>query len=518
MVFFGKTRHLSTCGSITTVIKGVSYISENHTTLFPFYNIRLKAKTSRDYYLEVKSIYEPIDFGIKIEDTDKYLARDRSQQFINIMLIGMVLALMFYSFLVSFYTKDKSYSYYSLYLFLLIYQQMTYLGLTQIYFPPEIVLIDIKMPVIKISLLIITAALFAMSFLKTDQRPQLHKIYKIFIFVAIIEMIMLSLPGMYNLNIVIITGALFIMYNLSASIISYRQGYTQARLFIVGFGIVFFSYFLIILDALGLTSVMQDFQNILMFGTAFEALILSLAFADRYIMLQKEKEKVDARILLESKNRTHIIENEVIKKTQELNNVLETKELLIKEVHHRVKNNLQIILSIIRLQNDEIEDKYISGKFINLENRINAISKTYNMLLINDDLEEINIQEYIDSLLLDIQQTLDHKNQQIEIITDINAIIPLREAVYIGLIINELVTNAYKYAFDNNKGTISISLQEHGNDFVLTIQDNGKGFVIEENTQSLGLKLIHTLIYDQLGGSMEISTNDHTKYTIRFSL
>jgi two-component sensor histidine kinase len=255
-----------------------------------------------------------------------------------------------------------------------------------------------------------------------------------------------------------------------------------------------------------------------MFGTAFEALILSLAFADRYIMLQKEKEKVDARILLESKNRTHIIENEVIKKTQELNNVLETKELLIKEVHHRVKNNLQIILSIIRLQNDEIEDKHISGKFINLENRINTISKTYNMLLINDDLEEINIQEYIDSLLLDIQQTLDHKNQQIDIITDINAIIPLREAVYIGLIINELVTNAYKYAFDNNKGTISISLQEHGNDFVLTIQDNGKGFVIEENTQSLGLKLIHTLIYDQLGGSMEISTNDHTKYTIRFSL
>jgi len=331
-------------------------------------------------------------------------------------------------------------------------------------------------------------------------------------------MIILSIPQFHNLHIVILTGALFIVYNLWAGYISYMHGNKQARLFIVGFGVVFVSYILIILDALGLTSIMQDFQNILMVSTALEALILSLAFADRYVILQKEKEKVDARILQESTNRTNMIKSEVVKKTQELNTALEVKELLLKEVHHRVKNNLQIILSIIRLQNDKVDDEKVSEKFINLENRINAISKTYNMLLIKDNLEEIDMQEYIDSLLVDIQETVRSTGQNIKIHTDINAFIPLRESVYIGLIINELITNTYKYAFDDNKGTISISLAQNKNDYVLTIEDDGKGYTLQEQTNSLGLKLIHTLVYDQLGGEMETKTNSHTKNIIRFSI
>jgi len=346
----------------------------------------------------------------------------------------------------------------------------------------------------------------------------LQKGYKIFIFIALLEMIVLSFPSMYNLNIVILTGALFIVFNLFAGIFTYLTGYKQARLFIVGFTIVFASYVLMILDALGMTSIMQNFRNILMFGTAFEALILSLAFADRFIILQEEKEKVDTHLLAESRNRASIIESEVIKKTKELNHALETKELLIKGVLHRVKNNLQIILSIIRLQNDEIEDEHVAEKFINLENRINAISQTYNMLLIKDNIEEINMQEYIESLLADIHNTLNTKDQQIGIRTDIDAMVPLRESVYIGLIINELVTNSYKYAFKDNIGSIYISLHHHENDFILTVEDDGKGFEIDKNQKSLGLKLIHTLVYDQLGGEIDIFTNSHTKYTIRFTI
>jgi len=425
---------------------------------------------------------------------------------------------MIYSFILFFYTKDKSYLFYSFYLFALIYQQLTYLGLTQVYFPVSFVEIDIQITIFKITLLVITAALFGMHFLKTKEIPVLHKWYKIFLLISLIEMIVLSIPQFHNLHIVILTGALFIIYNLWAGYISYQYGNKQARLFILGFGIVFFSYILIILDALGLTSIMQDFQNILMVSTALEALILSLAFADRYIILQKEKEKVDARILQESTNRTNMVKIEVVKKTQELNTALETKELLLKEVHHRVKNNLQIILSIIRLQSDEIEDKVMNEKFINLENRINAISKTYNMLLIKDNLEKIDMEEYIDSLLADIEETVRSTDQEIKIYTDITAMIPLRESVYIGLIINELVTNTYKYAFDDKKGTISISLHQNDNEYVLSIEDNGKGYALQNKPNSLGLKLIHTLVYDQLGGAMETHTNSHTKNIIRFSI
>ncbi|WP_309496888.1 7TM diverse intracellular signaling domain-containing protein [Sulfurovum sp.] len=499
-------------------IKGALYISNTHKTLFPYFHINLAPQTSKQYYLEVKSTINPIDFGLWIYDELNYQAEDQVQQFINILLIGMVLALMLYSFMLFFYTRDKSYLYYSFYLFALIYQQLTYLGLTQIYFPVDFVILDINITVFKITLLVITAALFSMHFLKTRNMPFLHKGYIVFISLSLLEMVIFSFPQFHNLDIVILTGTIFIIYNLWAGYISYHNGNKQARLFLLGFGIVFTSYILLILDALGFTSIMQDFQNILIITTALESLILSLAFADRYIILQKEKEKVDARILSESAHRTKLIKEEVVNKTKELNTALEIKELLLKEVHHRVKNNLQIILSIIRLQNDEINDEAVKKKFINLENRINAISKTYNMLLIKDDLEEIDMQEYIDSLLLDIQGTFHFTSQDITISTDIDAMIPLRESVYIGLIINELVTNTYKYAFDNNEGTIAISLKQTKKEYLLVIEDNGKGYSIEKNHQTLGLKLISILVYDQLGGVMETHTNSHTKYIIRFSI
>ena len=502
----------------TPILKGVTHTSKEHTTLLPLYPIQLEPQTSQDYYLEVRTFYGPVDFGLIIQDENEYRAEDRVDQFINIILVGMVLALMLYSFLLSFYTKDKSYLYYSFYLFALVYQQMTYIGLTQIYFPLAFITVDIQLAIIKVNILIVTAAIFAMYFLKTNQRPVLHKIYKLFIFIALIEMLILSIPGMYNLNIVVITGAFFIIFHLGASIISYLNGYKQARLFIVGFSIVFIFYAMMMSDALGLTSIMQTYRNLLIWGTMIEALILSLAFADRYTILQHQKEVVDQHILDESKNREKIIQEEVIKKTTQLKQAVETKEMLLQEVHHRVKNNLQVILSMIRLQNDEIKDKVIKEKFINLENQINAIAKTYNMLLMKDDLEEIDMQEYIDSLLLDIQETVNYESHQISIKTDIDAMIPLRESVYIGLIINELVTNAYKYAFDDHKGTVYISLHHNKNDFILTVEDDGKGFMVEENNNTLGLKLIHTLVYNQLGGNMETFTNNYTKYIIRFTI
>jgi two-component sensor histidine kinase len=265
---------------------------------------------------------------------------------------------------------------------------------------------------------------------------------------------------------------------------------------------------------------MQDFQNILMFSTAFEALILSLAFADRYIILQDEKEKVDARILQETKNRASIIEAEVIEKTRELNLALDTKELLIKEIHHRVKNNLQIILSMLRLENDEIEDSKTKDKLTSLEHRINAIAKTYTMLLSTDNLEKIDMKNYIETLLLDISEAYDFRQHHIDTITDIDAIIPLKQSVYIGLIINELVTNTYKYAFSDKRGTITVSFKKEKEEenYILIIEDNGKGFVLDDNSRSLGSKLIKTLIYDQLEGNMEIFTNCHTKYIIRFTI
>ncbi len=95
---------------------------------------------------------------------------------------------------------------------------------------------------------------------------------------------------------------------------------------------------------------------------------------------------------------------------------------------------------------------------------------------------------------------------------------PIKASVYVGLIVNELVTNSYKHAFENGSGSITIRLKEAKKHYTLTFEDTGKGFVPDKQHRSLGLKLIHTLVQDQLGGTIEMNTNGQTQYIIKFSL
>ena len=496
---------------------GVGKLHKSRETLVPYYMLTLPPHTVSRFYLEVRSAFTPVEFTLVLKGEKEFLAEDRRQQFTNILLVGFILALGTYSLILFFYIGDRSYLYYSMYLFALVWQQMTYLGLTHIYLPPAFVAIDMKIPVFKINLLVITSALFAMHFLKVTRFGRLWYIYMLFIAVSLLEILLFSGLLFYNLYVVIFTGALFITFNLAAGIISYRRGEKQARLFIAGFAIVFLSYLFIILDAVGITTFMLHVKNILMFGTAFEALVLSLAFADRYRILQQEKAVADAQILDESRRRTELVEKDVAAKTAKLNETLKAKELLLQEVHHRVKNNLQIILSIIRMQHDTASKAQSTAEILSdLENRINAIAQTYNMLLVKEHLEEIDMQEYLETLLHDLQRSLQN-DKTVQITLHTNAVMPLRQSVYVGLIINELITNAYKYAF-THEGTITVTLLQEEERCTLTVEDDGRGLERTKTEKSLGLQLVETLALNQLGGELVIETKPHTKYTIRFTL
>ena len=500
--------------------KGLMHLENTHSTLFFHMHLTLPPHSSKTYYLSIHSTYSPVAFKLLLEDEKTFYHDDKYHKAFNILLIGIVLALMLYAFFLSFYMRDRSYFYYGLYLFTLLYQQITYIGLTKIYFPPSFVTMDLEIVLLKVGSLIVTSALFAIHFLNTKQIPWIDRIYRIFILMTLTEMLFLDPKSSFALPMLIVTGAFFVTYQLFAGIVIYRKGYKQARLFIMGFTLVFVTYLFLITDALGITTLMIDFfNNSLILVSALEAFILSLAFADRYLILEEEKRRKERQLVEETINRTRLIEEEVEKKTEALNKALHTQELLIKEIHHRVKNNLQIILSMIRLQYDEVDDPRMEESFITLEHRINTIAKTYSMLLSSDDLENINIATYIDALLYDISESYSYTQYGVEMVSDIGVHeIPLKQAVYIGLIINELVTNAYKYAFKNVKGIIHVSLHrdKESGDYLLVIEDNGSGYSIDKKKKSLGLKLIYALIHDQLGGSIEVDSEKHTKYTIRF--
>jgi two-component sensor histidine kinase len=234
--------------------------------------------------------------------------------------------------------------------------------------------------------------------------------------------------------------------------------------------------------------------------------------------MQREKEQIQTLLLREAESRANIIESEVKRKTEELNIALESQKILLSEVHHRVKNNLQIILSIIEMQGEKFKAEPVGRAFVDLENRINAMAKSYEMLIVDEHLGSIDMREYITQLLEDIEISLFSNEEDLNIELDIRAKLPLREAIYIGLIINELVTNSYKHLDNKRDKSISLNFKQNRNLYQLTVADSGRGFSPQKVKKSLGLTLIYALVQEQLKGSISFSGNPTTQYTIHFRL
>ncbi len=237
-----------------------------------------------------------------------------------------------------------------------------------------------------------------------------------------------------------------------------------------------------------------------------------------YIFDLKQKKKLQEKLIEELKNRHSIVEKEVFEKTKEVQKALREKSILLRELHHRVKNNLQLILSITRLQQSISKDIQVKKELEKLQGRIKSIAKTHEILCDNDDISSVNMDEYIGSLCEEIENSLIYDS--IEINLNINEVyLPLREAIYVGLVINELITNSIKHSKEAKIKNIYIRLYKVEGMFRLIVSDDGLGYDKgEKECSSLGLKLVDSLVFDQLEGKMEIECEENLKYTIEFKL
>jgi len=200
---------------------------------------------------------------------------------------------------------------------------------------------------------------------------------------------------------------------------------------------------------------------------------------------------------------------------------LAEKEVLLKEIHHRVKNNLQIISGLLQLQAQSLNDAQVIEALKESQNRVEAMSLIHKKLYTSSDLGEVDVADYIQSLAISLMTTYQILPGQIALKVDVEAAtLSLDHAIPCGLIINELVSNALKYAFPNNRsGEINIKLCQMQASFELTIQDNGVGLPADidwQNAQSLGLSLVYALATEQLEGSLVVDHSQGTKFTIKF--
>lgn len=216
---------------------------------------------------------------------------------------------------------------------------------------------------------------------------------------------------------------------------------------------------------------------------------------------------------------------EKIKATEKFNEILQKelkeKEILLKEVHHRVKNNMQVISSILNLQSNYSSDKKVSTILRESQNRIRTMALIHEKLYTTKDFTQISFSNYLRELVENIISSYELKNTKINSEFDLEEVfLSLDQAIPCGLIINELISNSLKYAFINReKGTLKASLKKKEDQIELVISDNGIGLSNEINfksTETLGLQLVNTLV-DQLKGSIELNNENGVSYSIKFN-
>ncbi|MCH6574957.1 MAG: ATP-binding protein, partial [Bacteroidetes bacterium] len=201
---------------------------------------------------------------------------------------------------------------------------------------------------------------------------------------------------------------------------------------------------------------------------------------------------------------------------------LAEKEVLLNEIHHRVKNNLQIVSSMLDLQTDYVKDSGVLKLFVEAQKRVKSMALVHERMYQSEVLTDLDFTQYIENLGNYIFKIYGVNTKRISMKIDINeANIDFNRAIQLGLIVNELISNSLKHAFpDDLEGQVNVRLDSEDKYFILTTSDNGVGLPKKfrlRQTKSLGLQLVQALT-NQLKGSIKIDRRKGTRFRIKFPI
>jgi len=493
--------------------EGIFHIASNRKTINPFFNISLKAGESKTYYLKASTYITTLIIKLNLWETHSFYNKELKHQSILELFFGAMAILAIYNLFIYFFSRDISYLYYVFYISGVIVHQLMYTGISYIYLlPKELLVLSIELSPFVAAIPIYALALFTKSFLKTIQYPVLNKILNIFLllvpFSILAFMTMDQWSGYRN-----IVSMLLLIYLVVIAIYATYKRNRQAYFILSGWIIIFIAIILMYLSSIGIYNIYQYYPYFIEVAFLLEATLFSIALSDKINSLQNEKDAVNKKLITQKESEKERLKVQVSNKTKTLNTTLDEKDLLLKELNHRVKNNMQTIVSLIRLQADDIEDNTVQNLFITIQNRINAMSHLHELLYKQENISNINAYEYFMILIEGLQDSYEN---EININYKIDANLEIEQAVSCGLILNELITNSFKYAFTNNNGNITIVLNNNNGIFNLTVRDDGVGYDKSIKNNSFGLVLVQTLVESKLQGTISTNTSNGVEVKIKW--
>jgi two-component sensor histidine kinase len=214
---------------------------------------------------------------------------------------------------------------------------------------------------------------------------------------------------------------------------------------------------------------------------------------------------------------------EIQQAEEKLKTALEEKTVLLREVHHRVKNNLQAIISLMHMRAARISDLEVQQFLIELEQQARSMLLVYEQVYQSENLAQVQMQPYLDLLTTHIIQAFGLDRSIRLQVNAQDVLLNIDQAMPCGLIINELVTNALKHAFPpefREPPSLYVAMRHAGSEYVLTVADNGIGLPAGfdwSTLQSMGLQLVRMWVEHQMGGTFRVDAAEGTAYTITFS-
>ena len=464
-------------------------------------------------YLQVKT-RDPFVLPFSLLSEKELLEKNFYENTIEFCFYSVVFSMLCFNIILFFLLKDKIYLYYVFFLLSYIMASLTYTGHSFKYILYDYPQIQNWMQSISIYIYGIMAIIFSKYFLKLKEYlPKLNKLTNYVLISYILLFILTALLG-YRIHVMssivlIFFISLFIMF---LSYNSYKKGNKVALFFIIG------TIFGLIGTAITAFTVMSFFPykwslfRAIDFGIAIDTILISVALANRFSILYKALQNTEKKLINLNEN----LENSVNERTKELTLELNNKNILLKEISHRVKNNLQIISALFSMELKRIEDKDARTLLEKNISRIKSIANLYENFLNSENLDNVKIKDYIEKIVNDFKNTCTSRDIIYKIdITNITT--PNDNLVPLGLIINELITNSIKYAFyATTEPIIAIAIYKEEEKIKVIYKDNGVGIKKDNIKYGFGFKLINTLSTHQLRGNIDFPNTNGFICSIKF--
>lgn len=453
-----------------------------------FYDLTLQPHESKDYFLRIQADSCPIFFRLDMMDKQTLYQQEMHHQLILMAFFAAMATLIIYNFFLYLFSKDTAYIWYVLYqVFLLqLHTSNSSMGM-YFYFgwmPKWYLEFDAFAAIYYMALVTIFMVQFTRTYLKTRTYPKIDFTLKFFIGLLILIMLFTS-PSFYPIGTVVNLLFGVMLFIILVGFYLYVQGVHNARYFILGWGILLTGDLMIISFYEGWWSILYTFPYFFEFCVFAEGVLFSIALAER------------------------------LNKTKELERAVATQAVLTRELHHRVKNNMQFIISLYRLKlSDTLSSEGVS-KIGEAENSIKAMSRIHELLYAGDALDEIDTKAFFSALVQEFEESSKSHLVKIDLKTQVD--LSIDHAITCAIILNELITNALKYAFDDKGGEITIILNKEKDGYVMRVNDNGKGYDPQTEHEGFGLMMIGQLVENELQGSLDVKRDGGMRYTIRWS-